>query len=65
MGDNRDEEVKLRPVYNRRLGQWLLCHNKWCDKGETSIVATILTGLDPKEDEDWARLICERFNGNE
>lgn len=54
--------MRLRTVYNKRLGRWGLRHDQWCERGETSIVATVLTSLDDEKDSAWARLICERFN---
>lgn len=54
--------MKLCPVHNRRLGLWNLCHDQWCQRGETSIVATITTTGDAEADEKMAQLICERFN---
>lgn len=54
--------MKLRPVFNRRLGHWVICHDQWCKPGETSIVATIMNSLDAEADEKIAREICERFN---
>jgi hypothetical protein len=54
--------MRLRPIHNKRLGQWNICHNQWCEKGETSIVATVLASLNDEKDEMWARLICDRFN---
>ena len=55
-------ESRLNQVHNRRLGQWIICHNHWCAKGETSIVATVLTSGDDAEDEAWANEIVRRFN---
>lgn len=54
--------MKLRPVFNARFGQWRICHDQWCERGETSVVATILTTGDDEKDADLARLICDRFN---
>jgi hypothetical protein len=55
-------DVRLRPVFNARFGQWSICHNQWCQKGETSIVAQILTSRDDDADREWAEKICEAFN---
>lgn len=55
-------KATLRPIYNKRFGQWVICHDQWCQKGETSIVLTVPTSLDPEADEYLARLICHRFN---
>jgi hypothetical protein len=57
--------MKLRPVYNTRLGRWSLCHDQWCRRGESSIVATITTSLDPARDGELAKKLCERFNAAE
>jgi hypothetical protein len=54
--------MRLRPVYNKRFGQWKLCHDQWCKPGETSVVATILTSGDEAADEEIARQIAERWN---
>lgn len=57
--------MKLKAVYNKKLGQWKLCHDQWCQPGETSVVATILTSLDEDKDERWAKDIEKRFNAVE
>ena len=54
--------MRLRPVFNKRLGQWNLCHDQWCKPGETSIVATILTTGDEQADATWAEVMCDNFN---
>ena len=54
--------MRMRAVYNARFGQWKICHDKWCRRGETSVVATILTGDDPKEDQRLAEQLAERWN---
>lgn len=61
--------MKLHPVYNSKLGQWRICHDQPCERGDTSIVATITTGFDgksntftPEQDAKLAREICDRFN---
>jgi hypothetical protein len=55
-------DVRLRPVFNKRFGRWSICHNQWCEKGETSIVAQIMTSSDSDSDKEWAEKICEAFN---
>jgi hypothetical protein len=54
--------MKLRPVHNQKLGQWKLCHDQWCERGETSTVAVVLTSLDEQKDARLAKLICDNFN---
>ncbi|MDV2964996.1 hypothetical protein RZ532_03350 [Nitratireductor aquimarinus] len=54
--------MRLRAVFNKRFHQWRICHDQPCEKGETSIVATVTTSLDDEADERLARQICERFN---
>lgn len=54
--------MKLRPVFNRRLGQWVICHDLLCERGETSIVATVTTSLFPDADQAIASAICDGFN---
>jgi hypothetical protein len=58
-----DRTTKVKAVYNSKFGQWRLCHDGWCAKGETSIVATI-TGLGPDDAdaEAWAKELEHRFN---
>ena len=56
--------MKLKAVYNKKFGQWKLCHDQWCQPGETSVVAHVLTTLDDA-DEKWAKLIESRFNMTE
>lgn len=53
---------KLGAVYNKKFGQWKLCHDQWCKPGETSVVATILSSRDEEADGRVAKLIAERFN---
>jgi len=64
--------MKLRHVYNSKFEQWRICHDQPCERGETSIVATITTSFNeksnsftPEQDAELARLICERFNAGE
>ena len=64
--------MKLRPVFNKKFGQWKICHDQWCKPGETSIVATIMTSfdetkgeMDHEKDGKLAQLICDRFNAAE
>jgi hypothetical protein len=57
--------MNLRAVHNAKFGEWRICHDQWCERGETSIVATITTTLDDAKDAELARLICERFNAVE
>ncbi|WP_454287235.1 hypothetical protein [Rhizobium arsenicireducens] len=57
--------MKLRPILNTKLGQWRICHDQWCERGETSIVATIMTTMNEKADGMLAQLICDRFNSFE
>ena len=54
--------MRLRPVYNKRFGQWKLCHDQWCKPGETSVVATILTTGDDEADKAMAHQLCDRWN---
>jgi hypothetical protein len=44
---------KLEAVYNKKFGQWKLCHDQWCKPGETSVVATILSSRDEEADGGW------------
>lgn len=55
--------VTVRPIFNKRLSQWWLCHDRWCGPGETSIVATILSSGDDELDKAWAEELARRFNG--
>jgi hypothetical protein len=57
--------MKLRPIYNKKFGLWKLCHDQWCQYGETSVVAHILTSLDDQADAKIAASICDRFNAAE
>lgn len=54
--------MRLKAVFNKKLGQWRICHDQWCKPGETSIVATILTSGDDDTDAELANKICERWN---
>lgn len=54
--------MRLRAVYNKRFGQWKLCHDQWCERGETSVVAHILNTGDDAKDEETARQLAERWN---
>lgn len=54
--------MRLRAVYNKRFGQWVICHDQWCQRGETSIVATVTTTEDEAKDAEIARKIAERWN---
>jgi hypothetical protein len=57
-----DRTTKVKAVYNSKFGQWRLCHDGWCAKGETSIVATIMSTGDDAADEAWAKELEHRFN---
>lgn len=54
--------MKLNAVYNKKFGQWKLCHDQWCAYGETSVVAHILTSLDAERDGKLAKQIATQFN---
>lgn len=54
--------MRLRPVYNKRFGQWKICHDQWCERGKTSIVATVLTSGDDDKDAEIARQLADRWN---
>lgn len=54
--------MRLRAIYNKKFGQWVICHNLWCKQGETSIIATVTTSLDEKADGEIAEKLCERWN---
>lgn len=54
--------MRLRPVYNSRLGQWKLCHDQWCKHGETSVVAVIPSSMDDDADKRMAETLAERWN---
>lgn len=54
--------MRLRPVFNKKFGQWRICHDQWCERGETSIVATIMTTGDDAVDARMASDICDRWN---
>ena len=58
-------QFRLRPVLNEKLGQWKICHNLWCERGETSVVAIILTSENEERDAAIAKLICDHFNDGE
>lgn len=53
---------KYSASYNSRLGIWSICHNDWCERGETSKIAQVLTSLDDAEDEKTAILIVNALN---
>lgn len=57
-----ERTTKVKAVYNSKFGEWRLCHDQWCGKGETSIVATITSSEDPAADEAWAKELEHRFN---
>lgn len=48
--------------HNKRLGIWSICHNDWCERGETSIVAQILTTEDEDKDEATAHYLVKQLN---
>lgn len=54
--------MKLRASYNKRTGTWSLLHDQWCDRGETSVVAQLLTTGNPGADEALAKELAERWN---
>ncbi|PZQ95149.1 MAG: hypothetical protein DI533_20070 [Cereibacter sphaeroides] len=54
--------MRLRAVYNKRMGQAKLCHDQWCKPGETSVVAIVLTTGDEAADMKLAEQIAERWN---
>jgi hypothetical protein len=54
--------MRLRAVYNKRMGQAKICHDQWCKPGETSVVAVILTTGDETADMRMAEQIAERWN---
>lgn len=45
----------LRVVHNKRIGTYRICHDRWCNKGETSIVYST-------DDKRLAELLAERCN---
>lgn len=57
--------MKLRAVFNKKFGQWRLCHDGLCKPGESSIVATITTTLDDNADERLAMEMAARWNAGE
>lgn len=54
--------MKLKAVFNKKFGQWKLCHDQWCKYGETSVVAHILTSEDEERDGNMAKQIAKKFN---
>lgn len=54
--------MRLRAIYNKRFGQWKICHDQWCERGETSVVATLITTDDEDRDAKFAHQIAERWN---
>lgn len=54
--------MRLRAIHNKKFGKWVICHDKWCKPGETSIVATITSSMNEKADGEIANKICERWN---
>jgi hypothetical protein len=56
-----EANIKVAAVYNSEFGQWRLCHDAWCEKGETSVVATMTISL-TGDDEAWAKELAFRFN---
>lgn len=54
--------MRLRAIYNKRFGQVKLCHDQWCQPGETSVVAHILSTGDEAADMRLAEQIAERWN---
>lgn len=54
--------MRLRAVYNKRMGQAKICHDQWCKPGETSVVAIVLTTFDEAADMKLAEQIAERWN---
>jgi hypothetical protein len=54
--------MRLRAIFNKRFGEWKLCHDQWCKPGETSVVAVITSTGNDKEDGEFARRLAERWN---
>lgn len=54
--------MRLRAVWNERFGQAKICHDQWCERGETSVVAHILSSGDKDADMALAEKIAERWN---
>lgn len=54
--------MRLRAVYNKKLGQAKICHDQWCEYGETSVVAIVLSSGDEAADMQMAEKIAERWN---
>lgn len=54
--------MRLWAVFNKRMGQAKLCHDKWCEPGETSVVAVILSTMDEKADMELAEEMARRWN---
>lgn len=54
--------TRLRPVFSRKLGAWLILHSDMCEPGQTSIVAQLTVTSTPAVDAMYAQAICDRFN---
>lgn len=54
--------MRLRAIFNKRMGMVKLCHDQWCKPGETSVVATILSTGDEIADLRLAEQIAEHWN---
>lgn len=46
--------MKLRAIWSKRYGHWVLCHDQPCARGETSVVARLYDCDGPA--------IAERYN---
>jgi hypothetical protein len=47
-----------KATWNNKLGRWSIHHMQWCERGDTSIIATVLTSLDAEADKANARVIA-------
>ena len=54
--------MRLRAVWNKRFQQAKVCHNEWCEPGETSVVAVIVSAGDEEKEMKLAEEIASRWN---
>lgn len=44
--------------YKKKTGQWIILDNEWHEKGDTNVIAHILTSLDEELDSEKAHLMA-------
>lgn len=54
--------MRLRAVWNSKMGMAKICHDQWCRRGETSVVAQVIMTGNDAADMEWAEEIARRWN---